>query len=170
MSKKKHDQDEAEIRALDAEWSKAVIAKTAMRLRVVKFYAADGCVVWPGIRQPKATQPSGPRGTNYIDVPDMYLDFEPTHIEVSSGGDMASDFGFVDLVPGAKPDDSRYGKISRLWKREHVALGKYFTIAGTGMLRRKTANERQCVQRSPRRQGSRRFNKASQFAGLVPTP
>ncbi|MEA2837182.1 MAG: hypothetical protein QOD89_1732 [Bradyrhizobium sp.] len=118
MSKKKHDPDEAEIRALDAEWSKAAIAKKMDQ--VVKFYASDGCVVWPG--QPAAKGHAAIRAAwdSYMDVPGMYVDFEPTHIEVSSGGDMATDFGLVHFAPGAKPDDIKHtAKYLVVWKREH---------------------------------------------------
>jgi ketosteroid isomerase-like protein len=117
MSKKKHDPDEAEIRALDAEWSKAAIAKNLDQ--VMKFYASDGSVVWPDY--PPAKGHAAVRtawNKLYLDVPEMYLDFEPTHIEVS--GDLASDFGLVHFAPGAKPDDVKNtAKYHVIWKREH---------------------------------------------------
>ena len=118
---KKHTTDEAAIRALDAEWSKAATAKDVDK--VITFYATDGSVVWPD--QPvakghKAVRASWERA--YKEAPDMYLDFEPTHIEVSSDGEMASDFGLVHFAPNAKPDDVRNtAKYIVVWKREHGA-------------------------------------------------
>jgi uncharacterized protein (TIGR02246 family) len=118
---KKHDAEEAAIRALDAEWSKAATAKNMDH--VMKFYATDGSVVWPD--QPPAKGHAAIRASweeIYKAAPDMYLDFEPTHIEIASGGEMASDFGLVHFAPGAKPDDRKNtAKYLVVWKREHGA-------------------------------------------------
>jgi ketosteroid isomerase-like protein len=129
MSKQQHDPDEAEIRALDAAWSKAVSAKTANKIdEVVKFYATDGSVVWPDY--PPAKGHAAIRAAwekMYFEVPDMYLDFEPTQIEISSGRDMASDFGLVHFAPGAKPDDVKMtAKYLVVWKREHGAWKVFY--------------------------------------------
>ena len=119
MSKKKHDPDEAQIRALDAVWSKAATAKKIDQ--VMKFYASDGSLVWPDYPPAKghaATRAAWDKLCG--DVPEMYLDFEPTHIEVSS--DMASDFGLVHFAPGAKPGDVKNtAKYLVVWKRENGA-------------------------------------------------
>jgi uncharacterized protein (TIGR02246 family) len=116
---KKHDPDEAEIRALDAEWSKAATAKNVDH--VMKFYASDGSVVWPD--QPPAKGHAAIRASwekVYKEAPEMYLDFKPTHIEIASGRDMASDFGEVHFAAGAKPDDiKKTAKYLVVWKREH---------------------------------------------------
>ena len=75
---------------------------------VVKFYATDGSVVWPDI--PPAKGHAAIRAAwekMYFDVPDMYLDFEPTHIEISSGRDMASDFGLVHFASAPNRTTSR---------------------------------------------------------------
>jgi uncharacterized protein (TIGR02246 family) len=117
----KHDAEEAAIRALDAEWSKAATAKNMDH--VMKFYAIDGSVVWPD--QPPAKGHAAIRAsweTIYNAEPDMYLDFKPTHIEIASGGDMASDFGVVHFAPHAKPGDRKNtAKYLVVWKREHGA-------------------------------------------------
>jgi uncharacterized protein (TIGR02246 family) len=118
---KKPDPDKAAIRALDAEWSKAATANDFDR--VVKFYAKDGSVVWPD--QPIATGHKAIRASwkkAFNDAPGMYLDFKPTHIEISSGGDMASDFGLVHFAPNAKPGDTQNtAKYLVVWKREKGA-------------------------------------------------
>jgi uncharacterized protein (TIGR02246 family) len=119
MMSKKHHPDEAEIRALDAEWSKAATAKKIDQ--VVKFYASDGSLVWPDFPPAKGHAAIRAAWDKLCgDVPEMYLDFEPTHIEVSSAGDMASDFGLVHFAPGAKPADVKNtAKYHVVWKREH---------------------------------------------------
>ena len=118
---KKHGAEEAAIRALDAEWSKAATAKNMDH--VMTFYATDGSVVWPD--QPPAKGHARIRAsweTIFKAAPDMYLDFKPTHIEIADGGDMASDFGVVHFAPHAKPDDLKNtAKYLVVWKREHGA-------------------------------------------------
>ena len=123
---KKHGSDEAEIRALDAEWSAAATAKNIDQ--VMKFYASDGSVVWPDFPPAKGHAAVRALWVKLCgDVQDMYLDFEPTHIEISSGRDMASDFGLVHFAKGAKPDDIKgTAKYLVVWKREHGAWKVFY--------------------------------------------
>ena len=119
MAKKKMDPDEAAIRALDAEWGKAASAGNAKNVdAVVKFYAKDGSVVWPDM--PSAKGHAAIRAywkEIYKTMPGLYLDFEPTQIEIS--GDMASDFGEVHFKPKAKSSDPKNtAKYLVIWKRE----------------------------------------------------
>jgi uncharacterized protein (TIGR02246 family) len=115
---KKHDPDEAAIRALDAEWSKAARARDVDR--VMTFYAKDGSVVWP--EQPVAKGHPAIRASwkkAYKTSPKLYLEFKPTHIEIAGGRDMASDFGAVYFAPHVKSNDTRnVGKYLVVWKRE----------------------------------------------------
>jgi uncharacterized protein (TIGR02246 family) len=119
MARKKPNPDEAAIRALDAQWSKAATAKNVDQ--VIKFYAKDGSVVWPD--QPPAKGHAAIRASwkkAYKASPGMYLDFRPTHIEIA--GDMASDFGLVHFKPSAKPGDTQNtAKYLVVWKREQGA-------------------------------------------------
>ena len=119
MSKESYHQDEQAIRKLDAEWAKAAREKDFGR--VVSFYATDGSVVWP--TGPAAKGHAAIRAEwekAYKDLKDPYLDFKPTHIEVSSGGDMAVDFGVVYFAPNPKRDDlENIAKYLVVWKREH---------------------------------------------------
>ncbi|MGV7217510.1 YybH family protein [Bradyrhizobium sp. UFLA05-112] len=116
---KKHEAEEAAIRELDAQWSKAATAKNMDD--VMKFYAIDGSIVWPD--QPPAKGHADIRDRweeIFKAAPNMYLDFKPTHIEIASGCDMASDFGVVHFAPHAKPDDRKNtAKYLVVWKREH---------------------------------------------------
>jgi uncharacterized protein (TIGR02246 family) len=111
--------DEAAIRKLDAEWSKAATAKKMNR--VMKFYAPDGSVVWPD--QPPAKGHKAIRASweaYFKATPDMHLDFKPIDIEVI--GDMATDFGVVHFAANARPDDAQNtAKYLVVWKRENGA-------------------------------------------------
>ena len=115
---KKTDPDEVAIRALDAEWSEAAKAKDINR--VMTFYARDGSVVWP--EQPVAKGHAAIRASwkkAYNTTPDLYLEFKPTHIEIASGRDIASDFGAVYFAPNVKPTNTEFvGKYLVVWKRE----------------------------------------------------
>jgi uncharacterized protein (TIGR02246 family) len=113
---KKTDPDEAAIRALDEEWSKAAQAHDIPR--VVTFYAKEGSVVWPG--QPVAKGHAAIRASwNKALGPDLYLQFKPSHIEIASGRDMAFDFGVVYFAPNVKPTNlDLVGKYLVVWKRK----------------------------------------------------
>jgi uncharacterized protein (TIGR02246 family) len=119
---KKPVSDIAAIKALDAKWSKAATAHDIDR--VVTFYAKDGSVVWPDM--PPAKGHAAIRASwKSILTSDMYLDFEPTHIEVS--GDMASDFGLVHFKRNAKPGDGKNtAKYLVVWKRENGAWKVFY--------------------------------------------
>ena len=116
---KKHNPEEAAIRKLDAQWSKAATAKNMNK--VMKFYATDGSVVWPDQPPAKGHQAIRASWESYFKAtPDMYLDFKPTHIEIAAGGGMATDFGEVHFAPHAKPNDpNNTAKYLVVWKREH---------------------------------------------------
>jgi ketosteroid isomerase-like protein len=119
MSDNKHHAEEAAIRALDKEWSKVAHAKDIDR--VIAFYATDATVLWPA--NPIARGHAQIRKVwqaAYQSTPDLYVEFHPTHIEISSGGDMACDFGVVCFAPHVKPDDiENVGKYLVVWQRQH---------------------------------------------------
>jgi uncharacterized protein (TIGR02246 family) len=119
MSDRKHHHEEAAIRKLDAEWSQAAQDKDLDR--VITFYATDGSVVWPG--DPAAKGQAGIRArweAAYKSTPELYLRFEPTHIEISDSGDLASDFGVVYFAPNPKPDDTdNIAKYLVVWQKQN---------------------------------------------------
>jgi uncharacterized protein (TIGR02246 family) len=116
MAGRKSHSDEAAIRALDAQWSKAATAKNMDK--VMTFYATDGSVIWPD--QPPAKGHPAIRASweaIFKAAPGMYLDFKPVLIDVS--GEMASDFGVVHFKKNAKPNDvDNTAKYLVVWKRE----------------------------------------------------
>jgi hypothetical protein len=67
----------------------------------------------------------------YKDLDDPYLDFKPTHIEVSGDGDMAVDFGVVYFAPNRNPTIWKTS-LNISWSGNvSTATGKCSTIAGT---------------------------------------
>lgn len=118
---KKHHAEEAAIRKLDAEWSEAAQKKNLDR--VITFYATDGSVVWPGA--PAAHGHTAIRASweaAYKSTPNLYLRFEPTHIQISDSGDLASDFGVVFFAPNVPPTDTdNVGKYLVVWQKQHGA-------------------------------------------------
>lgn len=119
MSRKNPDQDEAAIRALDAEWGKAARAKDIDR--VINFYATDGSVVWPEHQVGKGHAAIRALWkAAYKETPELWLEFKPARIEIASGRDMATDLGAVHFAPKAKANDSKnVGKYLVVWKREN---------------------------------------------------
>ena len=83
------------------------------------FYAKNGSVVWPDMTRPPTDAPRPARWkAAFKSTPNLYLRFEPTHIEVSESGDMASDFGVVYFKKGAKPSDTvNVGKYLVVWQK-----------------------------------------------------
>src|ERR1700743_11044 len=121
MSDKKHQHEEAAIKKLDAEWSDAAQKKDLDR--VITFYATDGSVVWPGDQAAKGHAAIRARWeAAYKSTPNLYLRFEPTRIEVSDSGDLASDFGVVFFAPNVPPTDTEnVGKYLVVWQKQHGA-------------------------------------------------
>ena len=123
MSSTKHADDEKEIRRLDEEWSKAA-TKAASNPEdpklvedVVAFYAADGSTVWPadqaqhGTAKIRAGWKAGLKAFRS-------LQFTPERIDVANGGDLAIDFGKVEI--GQDDDKGRetlQGKYVVVWKK-----------------------------------------------------
>ena len=108
--------DEQAIRDLDAQWGAA--ASRSDVAAVVPLYAHDGSLVWPD--QPAV------HGTDAIraaweemvkEFPGLSLSFTPERIVVS--GDLASDFGRVDLGfdQGSKRT-TMSAKYLVVWRRE----------------------------------------------------
>ena len=108
--------DEQAIRDLDAQWGAA--ASRSDVAAVVPFYAHDGSLVWPD--QPAV------HGTDAIraaweemvkEFPGLSLNFTPERIVVS--GDLASDFGRVDLgFDQGSQRTTMSAKYLVVWRRE----------------------------------------------------
>jgi len=84
-------EDEAKIRALDAEWVKAVAAKDAQRC--ASFYADNGSLMLAGAPIATGKDAILKAWTAMLATPDTTLTFSPTKVEVSRSGDLAYDLG-----------------------------------------------------------------------------
>ena len=118
MKGKKRHTEEAAIRKLDKGWSDAAQAKKLNRVK--EFYAKNGSVVWPEMTAAHGRPAVVARWkAAFKSTPNLYLRFEPTHIEVSESGDMASDFGVVYFKKGAKPSDTvNVAKYLVVWQKQ----------------------------------------------------
>ena len=83
--------DEAKIRAQDAEWVKAVAAKDAQRC--ASFYADSGSLLLAGAPVATGKDAILKAWTAMLATPDTTLTFAPTKVEVSRSGDLAYDLG-----------------------------------------------------------------------------
>ena len=118
MKGKQRSAEEAAIRKLDKGWSDAAQAKKLNRVK--QYYAKNGSVVWPDMTAAHGRSAVLARWkTAFKTTPNLYLRFEPTHIEVSESGDMASDFGVVYFKKGAKPSDTvNVAKYLVVWQKQ----------------------------------------------------
>src|ERR1700759_1335565 len=118
MKAKQRNIEEAAIRKLDKGWSDAAQAKKLNRVK--QFYAKNGSVVWPDMTAAHGRSAVLARWkTAFKTTPNLYLRFEPTHIEVFESGDMASDFGVVYFKKGAKPSDTvNVAKYLVVWQKQ----------------------------------------------------
>jgi uncharacterized protein (TIGR02246 family) len=94
-------QGEAEIRALDADWSKAAQAKDLQK--IMTFYADTASMLEPGASIAKGRDEIQKRWQATFAAPGSSLTFAPTSITVASSGDLAYDLGTYDFTaPGKK--------------------------------------------------------------------
>src|SRR5487761_135779 len=93
-------QDEADIRAIDVAWAKAVASKDADQ--TASFYAEDGVLLAPGA--PMASGKDAIRKTwaGLMGTPGFALSFAPTEIKISPSGDLAYEIGEYELTAGGK--------------------------------------------------------------------
>lgn len=110
--------DEQAIADLDARWGDA--ASRSDVDAVVPFYAADGSLVWPGQAAVHGTEGIRAAWTAMVkEFPNLSLRFTPERIVVSASGDLATDFGRVDLAYDGKAGrESMTAKYLVAWRRE----------------------------------------------------
>ena len=93
-------QDEADIRAIDVAWAKAVASKDADQ--TASFYAEDGVLLAPGA--PMASGKDAIRKTwaGLMGTPGFALSFAPAKIEISKSGNSAYEIGDYQLTVKGK--------------------------------------------------------------------
>jgi uncharacterized protein (TIGR02246 family) len=92
--------EEARIRALDAEWSKAAQGKDVEK--AIGYYADDGVMLAPGAPAARGKQAIEKAWTAMLSPAGNALSFQPTSIEVARGGDLAYDLGTYELTMAGK--------------------------------------------------------------------
>ena len=95
-----HEQDEAAIRSLDAEWVKAVAAKDANNS--ASFYDQHGTLMAPGAKAATGTDEIRKTWAAMMSAPGFALTFSPNTIHVSQSGDMAYELGTFELTTSDK--------------------------------------------------------------------
>ncbi len=95
-----HEQDEAAIRSLDAEWVQAVAAKDAEKS--ASFYDAQGTLMAPGAPIATGTAAIQKTWAGMMATPGFALTFSPSTIRVSQSGDMAYELGTFELTTNDK--------------------------------------------------------------------
>src|SRR5579864_6450636 len=111
------EQDEANIRAIDVAWAKAVASKDADQTTSV--YAENGTLLAPGA--PIASGKDAIRKTwaGLMGTPGFALSFAPTKIEISKSGDSAYEIGDYQLTVNGKD-----GKPQTVKQKYVVVWGK----------------------------------------------
>jgi len=92
--------DESAIRALDADWVKAVAAKDAAQ--TTSFYADGASLLAPGAPLSTGKDAIQKSWVGLMGTPGFALTFAPTKIEVSRASDLAYDLGEYQLTTNDK--------------------------------------------------------------------
>ena len=112
-----HEQDEAAIRSLDAEWVQAVAAKDAEKS--TSFYDEHATLMAPGAKIATGTDEIRKTWAAMIGTPGFALTFSPKTIRVSQSGDMAYELGTFELTT-----DDKKGKAQTMKANYVVVWGK----------------------------------------------
>lgn len=94
------EQDESAIRALDAEWVKAVTSKNAQQS--ASFYAENGELMAPGAPIAVGRDAVQKTWAGLMGTSGFALTFTPSKIRVSSSGDLAYELGTYELTTNSK--------------------------------------------------------------------
>jgi uncharacterized protein (TIGR02246 family) len=92
--------DESAIRALDADWVKAVAAKDAAQ--TTSFYADGASLLAPGAPLATGKDAVQKAWAGLMATPGFALTFAPTKIEISRASDLAYDLGEYQLTTNDK--------------------------------------------------------------------
>jgi ketosteroid isomerase-like protein len=121
--------DEASLRNVDLQWSKAADAKTSDQF--VAFFA-DGAIFLPPNLPAMTSKEAIQRWmAGLMSNPGFALSWQPTKVGVSAGGDMGYTAGLYQLKlagPKGKPVSDQ-GKYLTVWKKQ--ADGSWRVVADT---------------------------------------
>ncbi|HUO34304.1 MAG TPA: SgcJ/EcaC family oxidoreductase [Candidatus Acidoferrum sp.] len=110
--------DEAAIRALDADWQKAVTAKDAAQ--AASYYAENASLFVPESALVTGKDAIQKTWTDLVKTPGFSLTFTPSSVTVSKSGDLAYEIGDYQMTMNDKRGKPRTdnGKYVVVWGRQ----------------------------------------------------
>jgi uncharacterized protein (TIGR02246 family) len=110
--------DEAALKKLDDEWSKAVGSRDVDK--AISYYTDDAVAMLPNIPTLTGKEPIRSFWKNMLDSPSFGGDWKPTKIEVARSGDLAyvsGTYEFTEKDDGGKPITDK-GKYLDVWRKQ----------------------------------------------------
>ena len=121
--------DEAALRKLDDEWSKAVGSRDVEK--TISYYTDDAVAMLPNIPTLTGKEPIRSLWKNMLDSPSFGGGWKPTKIEVARSGDLAyvsGNYEFTEKDDSGKPITDK-GKYLGVWRKQ--ADGSWKCVANT---------------------------------------
>lgn len=110
--------DEASLKGLDDEWSKAVGARDVEK--TISYYSDDAIVMPPNIPTLTGKQPIRNLWKSMLESPTFSGGWKATKVEVARSGDLAyvsGDYEFTEKDDSGKPIIDK-GKYLAIWKKQ----------------------------------------------------
>ena len=110
--------DEAALKKLDEEWSKAVGARDVEK--TISYYSDDAIVMPPNIPTLTGKEPIRALWKSMLDSPDFSGGWKVTKVEVARSGDLAyvsGNYEFNEKDDSGKPITDK-GKYLEVWKKQ----------------------------------------------------
>ena len=120
MTTHTHAADHAALERLNEQWGEC--ASNGDVEGVVALYASDGTLVWPDAPAIHGTDAIRAAWTGMLAAPGVWIKFTPTTVTFSNGGDLAVDFGVVQMrMPPTGPMQTAkyivaWQKVDGCWK------------------------------------------------------
>ncbi len=123
--------EESAIRAIDADWLKAVAKKDAKQS--ASFYADGGSLLAPGAPLATGNEALQKAWTGLMATPGFALTFAPAKIEVSRAGDLAYELGEYQLTMNDKKGEPQTVKAQYVvvWGKQSDGVWKALVDAPT---------------------------------------
>ncbi len=111
--------DEAALRKLDDEWSKAAGSSRDVE-KTVSYYSDDAVVMLPNIPTLSGKKPVRALWKSMLESPSFSGGWQATKVEVARSGDLAyvsGNYEFKETDAGGKPITDK-GKYLEIWKKQ----------------------------------------------------
>lgn len=120
--------DEATLRKLDDEWSRAIGARDVEK--TISYYTDDAVVMPPNIPTLTGKEPIRSLWKSMLDSPSFTGGWKATKVEVAQSGDLAyvsGNYEFTEKDDSGKPITDK-GKYLEVWRKQ--ADGNWKCVAG----------------------------------------